>query len=145
LDKIAIIALNTELTSKRRPKGPYGRLILANGCRLTLASATCDGKTLTGKTLSNATVEVEVDEIIALYIHQGRAAYLADLKPSTIVQKPYLDVETPPVRDGSVKGRDLRVAGGTYDKGLGIHSACRMTYDLAGQYQRFEALVGLDD
>jgi len=145
LDKVAAIALSTELTAARLPKSPYGRLVLANGCRLSLASATCNGKLLTGTTLLGTEAKIPLDQIVALYVHQGRAVYLSDLKPSKIEQVPYLDVAAPPVRDGSVKGRDLRLAGSTYDKGLGMHSACRMTYDIGGAYKRFEALVGLDD
>jgi hypothetical protein len=145
LDRIAALALNTELASKRQPKAPYARLVLANGGRLSLASATSDGKMLTGKTLLGAVIQVKLEDVIALTIHQGRAIYLSDLKPSKIEQTPYLDVASPPMRDASVKGRDLRLGGGFYDKGLGMHSACRMTYDLSGAYKRFEALVGLDD
>jgi hypothetical protein len=144
LDKIAAVAANTELASRRRPKGPYGRLVLTNGCRLSLASATCDGESLACKTLFGAAVRVAVTDIAALYVLQGRAVYLSDLKPSKIEQTPYLDVAAPPATASSAKGRDLRVGGGTYYKGLGMHAACRMTYDLAGGYQRFEALVGLD-
>jgi hypothetical protein len=144
-DRIAAIALNTELASRRQPKVPYARLVLANGGRLCLASASSDGKKLTGKTLLGAAIQVKLEDVVTLTIHQGRAVYLSDLKPSKVEQTPYLDVAAPPVRDGSVKGHDLRLAGGTYDKGLGMHSACRMTYDLAGAYKRFEAVVGLDD
>src|SRR5262249_30702983 len=100
---------------------------------------------LNGKTLFGAPVQVKMSEIVVLTVLQGRAVYLSDLKPSKIEQLPYLDVAAPPVGDGSVKGRDLRLAGNTFDKGLGVHSACRMTYDLAEGYKRFEALVGLDD
>src|SRR5262249_23379340 len=60
-------------------------------------------------------------------------------------QTPYLDAVMPPVVDGSPKNRDLRVGGGSYDKGIGMHGACRMTFDLGGAYKRFESLVGLDD
>jgi hypothetical protein len=145
VDRVAAIALSTELTAARLPKRPYGRLVLANGCRLSLHSATCDGKLLLGTTLFGAEAKIPLDQIVALYVYQSRAVYLSDLKPSKIEQVPYLDVAAPPVRDGSVKGRDLRLGGSTYDKGLGMHSACRMTYDLGGAYKRFEALVGLDD
>jgi hypothetical protein len=144
-DKIAAIAMNTELASRRRPNGTYARIVLANGCRLSLASAACNGATLTGRTLFGADVQVKTEDLVALAMLQGRAVYLSDLKPSKVEQKPYLDAAAPPVRDGSVKGRDLRVGGGTYDKGLGMHSHCSMTYDLAGGYKRFEALIGLDD
>ena len=145
LDKIAAIAMNTELAARRQPKGPYARIALANGCRLSLASAVCDGVTLTGKTLWGADVQIKTEDLVALALMQGRAVYLSDLKPSKVEQTPYLDAVSPPVRDGSVKGRDLRVGGGTYDKGLGMHSACRMTYDLVAGFNRFEATVGLDD
>lgn len=145
IDKIAAIATNTELTSRRRPKSTYGRLVLANGCRLSVASATCDSKNLNGKALFGAPIRVPVADVAALYVLQGAAVYLSDLKPSKFEQTPYLDVTLPPVNDGSVRGRDLRVSGGTYDKGIGMHASCRMTYDLAGGYRRFEALVGLDD
>jgi hypothetical protein len=145
IDKIAAVATNTELASRRRPKDSYARLVLTNGCRLSLASATCEGESLVGKSLFGASIRVAVTDVAALYILQGRAVYLSDLKPTKVEQTPYLDVAAPPASDCSAKGRDLRVGGGSYDKGLGMHAACRMTYDLAGKYERFEALVGLDE
>jgi hypothetical protein len=144
-DKIAVIAMNTELTSRRKPKGPYARLVLTNGARLALATATADGETLSARLSAGAQVQVKFRTIVSLSIQQGRAVYLSDLKPSKIEQKPYLDATLLPVMDGSAKGRDLRVGGGSYDKGIGMHGACRMTFDLAGAYTRFESLVGLDD
>jgi hypothetical protein len=145
LDKVAAIALSSELVAPRLPNGAYGRLVLANGCRLSLASVSCDGKVLSGRALFGGDVRIPLEQIVALYVFQNRAVYLSDLKPVKVEQVPYLDVGLPPVRDGSVKGCDLRLAGSVYDKGLGMHSTCRMTYDLEGKYKRFEALVGLDD
>src|SRR5262249_47929596 len=104
-----------------------------------------DGQTLTGKTLFGAAVSIPAKDLVALYVFQGRAVYLSDLKPRRYEHTPYLDVAWPYVADGSVAGRMLRVGGSVYDKGLGLHSASRLTYDLAGGYRRFEALVGLDD
>src|SRR5262249_40369177 len=54
--KVAAIVLSTELARTLRPRGAYGRLVLANGCRLSLASAHADQQYLTGKTLFGATV-----------------------------------------------------------------------------------------
>src|SRR5262249_40078609 len=76
---------------------------------------------------------------------QGRAVYLSDLKPRRYEHTPYFGVSWPWVADGSVAGQDLRLGGSTFDKGLGLHSASRLIFDLAGGYQRFEALVGLDE
>jgi hypothetical protein len=142
--RVAVVALNTDLPRSLRPRGPYGRLVLANGCRLSLASARGDGRLLTGRALVGASVTVPLEQVRALDLFQGRAVYLSDLKPRRYEHRPYLGVSWPWVADASVTGRDLRLAGGTFDKGLGLHSASRLTYDLGGRYRRFEALVGLD-
>jgi hypothetical protein len=142
--KVAAVALSTELAENLKPRGPYARLVLAGGSRVSLAKAGCDGSALTGTTLFGAPVRVPLDQVAALYVYQGRAVYLSDLKARRVEQTKYLDLTWPPVADGSVAGRDLRLGGGAYDKGLGLHSGTRVTYDLAGRYRRFEALVGLD-
>jgi hypothetical protein len=144
-DKVAGIALSTELASDLRPKGTYARVVLANGTRLSLGKASCDGKTLTGTTLFDVTVRLPLEQVRALNLFQGRAVYLSDLKPKRYDFTPFLDREWPWVRDGSVAGRDMVLAGSTYTKGVGLHSESRLTYDLGGAYQRFEALVGIDD
>ena len=32
----------------------------------------------------------------------------------------------------------------TFDRGVGLHAECTVTYALAGKYRRFETLAGLD-
>ena len=144
--KVAAVALSSDLAASLRPRGVYGRLVLADGSRVSLKSAACaDGAVLTGTTLFDAPARVRVAEVISLALDQGRAVYLSDLEPRRFEQTPYLDLTWPLVKDGSAGGGDLRLGGGTYDKGLGMHSAARVRYDLGGRYRRFEALVGLDD
>ena len=144
--KAAAVALSTDLAAALRPRGVYARLVLADGSRVSLASAVCtDGAAVTGTTLFDAPVRVPLTQVVALALYQGRAVYLSDLKPRRSEQTPFLDLAWPLVNDGSADRRDLRLGGGTYDKGLGMHSAARVTYDLDGRYRRFEALVGLDD
>jgi hypothetical protein len=150
-DKVAAVALNTTLVRSLRPKAVYGKLVLANGGRLSLAAARADGQTLTGKTLFGPEVAIPVKQVMALDLFQGRAVYLSDLKPKGYETTPYLDVARRYVADGSVLGNDsptggdLHLPGGTYDKGIGMHSPGRLTFDLGGNYRRFEALVGLDE
>ncbi len=150
-NKIAVIALNNELVRTLRPKEAYAVLVLADGCRLGLASARSDGVTLTGKTLFGATVQIPLADVRAMDIRQGRAVYLSDLKPASYQYTPYLPRLSYPwvadgsIGDGSPAGDDMRLAGSTYVKGLGMHSASRISYALDGQYRRFEATVGLDD
>jgi hypothetical protein len=48
-------------------------------------------------------------------------------------------------RDASVLREPLRMAGREHRKGLGVHSYSLLEFDLAGQFARFQALIGLDD
>jgi hypothetical protein len=143
--QVAVVALSSDLARTARLKGIYGRLVLANGCRLTVASARSDGQVLNARLASGPTIQVPVHQIAALDLFQGRAVYLSDVKPSRYEHVPYLDVSWPYRADTSVAGNAIRLGGSTYDKGIGMHSESRLTYDLDGRYQWFEALVGLDD
>ncbi len=49
------------------------------------------------------------------------------------------------VFDGSVGGSPLRIAGREFASGLGAHAPSEIVYDLDGQFQTFEAWVGIDD
>jgi hypothetical protein len=56
-----------------------------------------------------------------------------------------LSIEGPLARDLNVMGRPLAVDGKRYLKGIGLHTAARLTYKLDREYQRFEAEIALDD
>jgi hypothetical protein len=47
--------------------------------------------------------------------------------------------------DRSVNGTMLSIAGQTFQHGLGTHANSKIVYELQGQYERFEAKVGVDD
>jgi hypothetical protein len=146
LAQVAAVALSTELVEVPRPKGPYAVLTLADGARLALSSATCaDGNTLEGDTAFGARLKVPLSFVVTLDVLGGPAVYLSELKPSRYVFTPYLDERWEVAADANVAGHDLVLAGATYARGLGLHSQSRVSYDLAGKYRRFEALVGLDD
>jgi hypothetical protein len=144
-ERIAVIACNTEFARASRPRGIYGRLVLANGARLSLASAEGDEQTWTGKTLFGASLRIPVEQIVALALLHGRATYLSELKPKTYEHTPYFGLSWPFENDASVTGQDLRLAGSTYDRGIGMHTESRLTYDLEGNNEWFESLAGLDD
>jgi hypothetical protein len=150
LARVAAVALGNEPAAFARPKGIHARVTIDGGTRLTLASAECpDGLAVRGTTTFGASVRVPLGHIVALDWLGGRTVYLSDLKPSGFDEPlPYLggdSIRWPPVSDGSVDERDLRVGGSTYAKGIGMHSSGRLRYNLRGAYRRFEAVVGLDD
>lgn len=144
-DRIDALLFNGDLSRARKPRGPYRLLVLRNGARLSLQSASLERGELIATTLGGAAVRVPLAEVAALNTLQGAAAYLSDAPPKRYEQTPFLDVRWPLAADRSAAGLDLRLAGGTFDKGLGLHSQCRATYALPAGAVRFEALVGLDE
>jgi hypothetical protein len=76
----------------------------------------------------------------------GQAAlYLSDLKPHSYKQVPFLNLAWPYRLDQNVLGERLRAGGKLYEKGIGMHSASRLTFQLDGAYARFAAELALDD
>jgi hypothetical protein len=149
LRQVAALALSTELTEPLRPSGVYAQVTLLGkdggpALRLSLSSAACDGTTFTGTTLFGATLQVPLERVAALDLYQGRAVYLSDLKPASYSYTPYLNEQWPLGVDGTADGKDLRLGGSTFARGLGMHSHSRVTYRLDGGYRRFESLVGMD-
>jgi hypothetical protein len=145
--QLAAIAFNTELQARFRPQKTYTHVVLSGGGRLGFASLELDPEKnrLAGKTLFGARLGFPLAHLAALEPRLGRVVYLSDLKAKSYQHTPFLDVSWPLVADAAVSGRPLRLAGGTFDKGLGTHSRCRITYDLAGGFRWFEAQVGLDE
>jgi hypothetical protein len=63
----------------------------------------------------------------------GRAVYLSDLQPTEYEQTPYLNLTWPYRNDRNVTGGLLRSDGRLFLKGLGVHSAARLVYDVSGE------------
>ncbi len=142
---VAAIAFSTDLSRSFRPKGPYLRMTLANGTRLSLQNAVADERTLNGKTTFGESVRVAMSQLIAIERRQGRFVFLSDQKPARYDHTPYLGASWPYRPDANVTGTEMRLGGSYFDKGIGMHSESRLTYRLNGDYRRFESIVGLDD
>jgi len=48
-------------------------------------------------------------------------------------------------RDVSAGGGPLMLDGRQFERGIGMHSHCRITFDLEGAYETFAAWIGIDD
>ena len=152
LTRLGALALSTELSRKPRVTDPYWQLVLAGGGRLSVTELRSDGKEFVGKTLFGSTVKLPLNAVVELAVRGGPAVYLSELKPSAYEYTPYqpaAGLSWPLATNRSVSGRPLmlQTARGreVFDRGLGTHSQCRVSYRLDGQYRRFAALVGLHD
>ena len=148
LARVAALAFDPTLARVRKVKPAHARVTLADGSRLTLTQVTADTDALGGVTPYGPRVRLPWAEVVALDAVNGKATALGDLTPKSAEVTAYTGLAWPWRTDHSARGAPLRLRGefgvGTSDRGLGLHSRTRLTYDLAGKYRRFEAQVGLD-
>lgn len=148
LNRVAAIGFNTDLARVRKPKGPYFRLTFAGGTRLSAASVSFDGTVWTITTQFKDTIRLASNNLLAIDVEQGRAIWLSDLKPTAYEYKTFDGEQFSWTADRCVSGEALRLktpsGESTFDRGIGLHAECAITYSLAGKFKRFETLVGLD-
>ncbi len=146
---VAAIVFNPAL--RARPRTPPSRswLGLADGSLIRAESWTLDDKQCTiarpdggqWKTISSS----EPRAIQFVQPIDGRSRYVSDLTPEAYRHIPYLGREWLYQLDRTVGGARLRAAERLYVKGIGMHSAARLTFAIDGEFQRFEAELAIDD
>lgn len=106
------------------------------------------------QTVSGAQGEIAWAQVREIDFSAGNLTFLSDLKPESVEWRPYLVTPaTPPVlakwfslrRDQTIDGSALTLAGQSYEKGLAVHSRSLISYRLTKSYQRFQAVVGVDE
>lgn len=136
------------------PASPPARLLalvyLADGTRVSAEDFRLSGGQLEirkgqpqavgGQTMSLPRSIVRRIEIVG-----GRRTWLSMLPPSTYEPVPYMGIRWPYRCDLNVTGGPLQLRGKSYARGLGLHSACRITWDLAGRFDRLRYAIGIDD
>jgi len=84
------------------------------------------------------------DAVCRLRVRSPRMTFLSDLDPIDVVEEPIVTYGGPWQRDRNVVGGPLVLGDATFEKGLGVHARCRLTYALEGRYSVFAATVGID-
>jgi hypothetical protein len=144
--RLAGVAFASTGLARPRPKKTHALAVLAGGSRVRFTSLHFDSaqKGWVGRSSAGADMAITEQGLIALDLLRGQAVYLSELAPVRYAHTPYLGVRWPLGEDVSAAGRLLRVGDECYDKGIGLHGRCRVTYRLDGKYAWFEATAGLD-
>ena len=124
-----------------------------------ILSATCvDGSTITGPGAELAGQEISIrstlgksfkfpiSQLASIEFKNGRLIYLSDMDPADVKEIPMFD-ERPwhYQRDRSAAGNPIKLNGKVSRKGIGVHSHCELSYDLAGKFRKFISEIGIDD
>jgi hypothetical protein len=160
LGRVNAVIFNPQLKSKPDAKSARVWLGFRDGSRLlakeisplltNLRSVPGEGPGVRAEgllqfTALNLTWKTSPKNLVFLQPLSGRAAYLSDLEPREYRHVPYLSIAWPYQIDRNVEGGFLRAAGRLHLKGIGMHSAARLSYDLPGGSRRFQAEAAIDD
>ncbi len=145
LKRVRALVFHPGLLQPGESRGPRLVAGFRDGSRLVLASLRIEGNALEGRTAGGLAIRTPASALVALEPLGGPVTYLSDLEPAEYRHVPYLELSWPFRKDRHVEGGWLRAGGRLYLKGLGVHSACRLTYRLERPYRRFAAELAIDD
>ena len=142
LDEAYGFVLGAQLTA---PKVLPASVVLRNGNHFTARILSADrGKLrLDAGLLGKITLPWEM--IRRIDLRSERVVYVSDLTPSRVERHTLLGTSWPVTHDRNVTGGPIRLGGKTYAKGLGVHAYTSLSYELGGGFERFSAVVGVDD
>jgi len=144
-DRISAMIFNPAL----RDPAPRGGLRcwtgMADGSRLLATKIFLNPTIAAITSTAGKTLKTSPEEVVYLQPLGGRAVYLSDLKAAGYRHLPFLETKWPYKTDRNATGGQLRCGDRIYAKGLGMHSAARLTYTLDQPYKRFDAELGIDD
>jgi hypothetical protein len=91
-----------------------------------------------------ATITVPRAAVRHIDVRSRWLAFVSDLEPTQVEAEPLFTFAGWRA-DESILGRPLKLGGKAYEKGIGTHAPCRLTYALSGDHDVFAATVGIDD
>ncbi len=132
IDRIMAIVFNPALRRKLPVKADSQRVWagFSDGSRLLASELIVRGDSLK-ITAAGQTLAATRSPLVFLQPLAERAVYLSNLKPAEYRQTPFLDLPWPYRPDRNVTGGMLRCGGRLFMKGIGVHSAARLVYDLS--------------
>lgn len=122
---------------------------LANGDMVQVSKISYTDKGIQATLLSGSDVTMTADKVAKLDFSLGKIKYLSDMEPTDAEVKPFFP--DPFVaklfqyrRNLTNTGKKLQLGKTTYDRGLWIHSRTELKYRIAGEYEYFKAIAGID-
>lgn len=145
VQRVRALIFNPALLHRKSRKGLHLATGFSDGSRLVSERVVLGEESLSIDAADGLRWTAAAGDLVALQPLGGRVTYLSDLKTTEDRHVPFLELDWPYRTDRNVSGGLLRSGGRVYLKGLGVHSASRLTYRLTGPYRRLEAALAIDD
>ena len=127
---------------------PQCEITLAGGDVLQAKSLKWDGEQLDAVLVAGPEVKLPPERVRTLDFSLGKVRYLSQMEPETATYTPFFDDGVDDFsyrRDRGIYGEPITLGGKQYARGLSIHSKMLLRYRLAGEYRRFQAVMGIDE
>jgi hypothetical protein len=144
-ERVVALALDPGLWRKFAPPGKRTLVGFSDGTVLTATPLAVGEGEARLKVMESLELTTKADAVVFLQTLGGQATYISDLAPASYRHLPYLSERWDYHLDANAVGTRLRGGGRLYTKGVGMHSAARLTFQLERPYRRFEAEVAIDD
>lgn len=123
------------------------RLTFTGGSTLTVPA---DGfswniATVTFKDPAGNERKIDADQVTSIDVLGGRVLPLTAIDPASETHTPTFTVKHPARINTNVMGGPLKIKDHTYPKGIGVHTASTLTYELDGTFDTLLLRVGMDD
>lgn len=137
-----VFGANTGFPPDRQPR-PRGVVALTTGERIEGKILSAD-KSVRCRLDEGFVLDIPARNVHTIEISSDKLVWLADLKPKA-EQTPAFDRVWPWHVNRSVAGPGFDLGGQHYERGIGLVPKTRLTYNLAGRFDMFEATIGIDD
>jgi NPCBM/NEW2 domain len=126
---------------------PAIQVDLAGGDLLQGVTVVWNGTDFKLRLAAGPEMTLPASSLSALDFSAGKIRYLSQLEPREVKSVPFFDTISYREyrRDRSLDGTPLSLAGKTYARGLAINSKTTLRYRIAGEYTRFQGVMGIDD
>ena len=132
------------------PEGVMATVKTTQGWSIVGAIKNLDQGYLHLAPLTGSQISVPWRDVVSIAVKSDRVVYLSDLQPVDVQQRPEFTVPRPWKRNRSIEGNPLTlknpVTGQTsvYSQGLGTQAFTALTFENQGDFDRFQATVGID-
>ncbi len=145
LDQVAAVVLNPALVAKPRSTGPSAWVGFADGSFLQVSEMVLAGTTAQFRRAGGLKCSARARDVVFLQPVGSGIRYLSDMVVGDYRHLPFLAIAWPYLRDSNVLGTSLRSGGGVWLKGLGMHSAARISFALDRPYRFLAGELAIDD
>ncbi len=140
-----IVAVRLASPGMPAPPRPHLVVMFRNSGRLTVAGLEWSSDEAKVHLRDQRIARGDPVRIVRVDVVGGRWEWLSAHRPISYEHTPLLSLGWEYSIDRDVLGGPITVGGRTFERGVGVHSRSKLTYDLRGAYRELVTSFGIDD